>query len=220
MGYGIKILVEGDYALFTRPELKVERYSYDFITPSAARGILESIYWKPQIKWQINRIHVLKKPEFTTILRNEVDSKISDSDVKRMMNNSKSAKGYIDTTKSIQQRSSTILKNVKYIIEAEFIMTGKDSDTDDTPDKHYNVILRRLRNGQYFHKAYLGCREFPAKVSILEGDCPQSELSGEQDYGMMLYDMDYTGKQNITPVFFRAKMVNGIVELINVEKVR
>lgn len=220
MGYGIKILVEGNYALFTRPELKVERYSYDFITPSAARGILESIYWKPQIKWQVSRIHVLEKPEFTTILRNEVDSKISDADTKRMMNNSTSAKGYIDTTKSIQQRSSTILKNVKYIIEAEFIMTGKGSDTDDTPEKHYNVILRRLRNGQYFHKAYLGCREFPAKVSILEGDCPRSELSGEQDYGMMLYDMDYTDKQNITPIFFRAKMVNGIVKLTNVEKVR
>ena len=85
MGYGAKVLVEGDYALFTRPELKVERYSYDFITPSAARGILESIYWKPQIKWRINRIHVLKKPEFTTILRNEVDCKISDSDVRNIV---------------------------------------------------------------------------------------------------------------------------------------
>lgn len=220
MGYGIRILVEGDYALFTRPELKVERYSYDFITPSAARGILESIYWKPQIKWLINRIHVLKKPEFTTILRNEVDSKISDADAKRMMNKSISAKGYLDTTKSIQQRSSTILKNVKYIVEAEFIMTRKNSNTDDTPEKHYNVLLRRLKNGQYFHKAYLGCREFPAKIILLEGDCPKSELSGEQNYGMMLFDMDYTDKQNITPVFFRVKMVDGIVDLTNIEKVR
>jgi CRISPR-associated protein Cas5d len=220
LGYGIKVLIEGDYALFTRPELKVERYSYDFITPSAARGILESVYWKPQIKWKINRIHVLKKPEFTTILRNEVDRKISDSEAKKLMENSKAAKGYLDTTKSIQQRSSTILKNVKYIIEAEFIMTGIDSKEDDTPEKHYNVILRRLRNGQYFHKAYLGCREFPAKVTLLEGECPKSELEGEQDYGVMLFDMDYSDKHNITPIFFRAKMVDGIVDLTNVEKVR
>lgn len=220
MGYGIKILVEGDYALFTRPELKVERYSYDFITPSAARGILESIYWKPQIKYRINRIHVLKKPEFTTILRNEVDSKISDSDARKLMENSTSAKGYIDTTKAIQQRSSTVLKNVKYVIEADFIMTGINSEEGDTPEKHYNVILRRLRNGQYFHKSYLGTREFPAKVTLLEGECPKSELTGEQDYGMMLFDMDYIDKNNIIPVFFRAKMVDGIVDLINVEKVR
>ncbi len=220
MSYGIKVIVEGDYALFTRPELKVERYSYDFITPSAARGILESVYWKPQIRYQINKIHVLRKPEFTTILRNEVDSKISDSDVKKLISNSKGSKGYLDTSKSIQQRSATILKNVKYLIEAEFIMTGINSNEDDTPEKHYNVILRRLRNGQYFHKAYLGCREFPAKITLLEGECPKSELVGEQDYGMMLYDMDYSDKQNIIPIFFRAKMIDGIVDLTNIEKVR
>ena len=220
MSYGIKILVEGDYALFTRPELKVERYSYDFITPSAARGILESIYWKPQIKWRINRIHVLKKPIFTTILRNEVDCKISDSEVRKLMRKSNSAKGYIDTTKSIQQRSATVLKNVKYVIEADFIMTGNKSEEDDTPKKHYNIILRRLRNGQYYHKSYLGTREFPAKVTLLEEECPNSELTGEQDYGMMLYDMDYTDKNNIVPIFFRAKMVDGIVDLTNAEKVR
>jgi len=220
LGYGVKILVEGDYALFTRPELKVERYSYEFITPSAARGILESIYWKPQIKWRINKIHVLKKPEFTTILRNEVDRKISDSDVRKLMEKSSSAKGYIDTTKSIQQRSSTVLKNVKYVIEADFIMTGINSKEGDTPEKHYNVILRRLRNGQYFHKSYLGTREFPAKVTLLEGECPKSELTGEQDYGLMLFDIDYTDKKNIVPVFFRAKMVDGIIDLTNVEIMR
>ena len=220
MSYGIKVLIDGDFALFTRPELKVERYSYDFITPSAARGILESIYWKPQIVWKINKIHVLKRPEFTTIRRNEVDCKISSSDAKKLMESSKAAKGYLDTTKSIQQRSSTILKNVQYIIEAEFIMTGTDSREDDTPEKHYNVILRRLKNGQYFHKAYLGCREFPAKVTLIEGHCPKSELVGEMDYGMMLYDMDFSDKYNITPIFFRAKMVDGIVDLMNVEKVR
>ena len=183
---GVKVLVEGEYALFTRPELKVERYTYDFLTPSAAIGILESIYWKPQIKWRINKIHVLKKPEFTTILRNEVDSKISDSEVRKLMENSKSEKGYLDTTKSIQQRSATVLKNVKYVIEADFVMTGINSDEGDTPEKHYNIILRRLRNGQYFHKSYLGTREFPAKVTLLEGECPKSELTGEQDFGMVL----------------------------------
>jgi CRISPR-associated protein Cas5d len=220
MSYGIKVLVEGDYALFSRPELKVERYSYDFITPSAARGILESVYWKPQIKWRINRIHVLRKPEFTTIFRNEVDSKISDSDTKKLMENSRSAKGYLDTTKAIQQRSSTILKNVRYIIEANFIMTEISRRDDDTPEKHYNMILRRLRNGQYFHKSYLGTREFPAKVTLIEDECPRSELAGEQDYGMMLFDMDFVDKDNIVPIFFRAKMIDGIVDITNVEKVR
>lgn len=220
MGYGVKVLVEGEYALFTRPELKVERYTYDFLTPSAAIGILESIYWKPQIKWRINKIHVLKKPEFTTILRNEVDSKISDSEVRKLMENNKSAKGYLDTTKSIQQRSSTVLKNVKYVIEADFVMTGINSDEGDTPEKHYNIILRRLRNGQYFHKSYLGTREFPAKVTLLEGECPKSELTGEQDFGMVLYSMDFSDKNNIIPIFFRAKMVDGVLDLTNVEKVR
>lgn len=220
MGYGVKVLVEGEYALFTRPELKVERYTYDFLTPSAAIGILESIYWKPQIKWRINKIHVLKKPEFTTILRNEVDSKISDSEVRKLMENSKSEKGYLDTTKSIQQRSSTVLKNVKYVIEADFVMTGINSDEGDTPEKHYNIILRRLRNGQYFHKSYLGTREFPAKVTLLEGECPKSELTGEQDFGMVLYSMDFSDKNNIIPIFFRAKMVDGVLDLTNVEKVR
>lgn len=220
MGYGVKVLVEGEYALFTRPELKVERYTYDFLTPSAAIGILESIYWKPQIKWRINKIHVLKKPEFTTILRNEVDSKISDSEVRKLMENSKSEKGYLDTTKSIQQRSATVLKNVKYVIEADFVMTGINSDEGDTPEKHYNIILRRLRNGQYFHKSYLGTREFPAKVTLLEGECPKSELTGEQDFGMVLYSMDFSDKNNIIPIFFRAKMVDGVLDLTNVEKVR
>ncbi|NLY48295.1 MAG: type I-C CRISPR-associated protein Cas5 [Clostridiales bacterium] len=219
MSYGIRVLVEGDYALFTRPELKVERYSYDFITPSAARGILESIYWKPQIKWRINKIHVLKEPVFTTILRNEVSCKINDAEVRKLMNG-KSSKGYIDTTKYIQQRSATVLKDVKYIIEADFIMTGINSEEGDTPEKHYNIILRRLRNGQYYHKSYLGTREFPAKVTLLEEECPKSELIGEQDYGMMLYDMDYSDKNNIVPIFFRAKMVDGIIDLTNVEKVR
>ena len=136
------------------------------------------------------------------------------------MEKSKSAKGYIDTTKSIQQRSSTVLKNVKYVIEADFIMTGIKSEEGDTPEKHYNVILRRLKNGQYFHKSYLGTREFPAKVTMLEGECPKSELTGEQDYGMMIFDMCFTDKNNIIPIFFRAKMTDGIVDLTNVEKVR
>ncbi|NLL17209.1 MAG: type I-C CRISPR-associated protein Cas5, partial [Clostridiales bacterium] len=93
-------------------------------------------------------------------------------------------------------------------------------DEGDTPEKHYNIILRRLRNGQYFHKSYLGTREFPAKVTLLEGECPKSELTGEQDFGMVLYSMDFSDKNNIIPIFFRAKMVDGVLDLTNVEKVR
>lgn len=220
MGYGINILVEGEFALYSRAEFKVERYSYDVITPSAARGILEAVYWKPQISYRILKIHVYNEPTFTTIRRNEVECKVSASDAKKLMNRSESAKGYIDTTKAIQQRASTILRDVKYIIEADFIMTGVNSTEDDTKEKHYNMLLRRLRKGQCYHQAYLGTREFPARISLVEGEIPSSRLLGTRDLGFMLYDMNYTDKSNIVPEFFRAVMKDGVIDLTNVDKVR
>ena len=132
MGYGITIRVSGDYALFTRPEMKVERVSYDIITPSAARGIIEAVYWKPAIRWKIDKIHVLKEIEFTNIRRNEVSEKASER------------RPYLVAPEIRQQRAALVLKNVDYIIESHFEMTDK-AGAEDTVEKHYNIVLRRLR---------------------------------------------------------------------------
>lgn len=220
MGYGINILIEGDYALFSRVEMKTERMSYDVITPSAARGVINAIYWKPQIQYRIQRIHVYNPIEFTNFRRNEVSAKASASDAKSLMNNKASGKGYIDTTKCIQQRASTVLKNVKYIIEFTFDMTGIDSLEEDTPAKHYNMIMRRLRKGQCFHQPYLGTREFSAKVTLVEGEIPESDLKGTKDLGWMLYDIDFSSPENLVPEFFKAVMVDGVIDLTDVKKVR
>jgi CRISPR-associated protein Cas5d len=212
MGYGFNIDVKGELALFSRPELKVERVSYDVITPSAARAIVESIYWKPAIKYVIDTIHVYNEPQFTNIRRNEVSQKISHNDINKLMEG-KGGKGYLNTKEIIQQRASTLLRDVHYVVTGHFEMTGKNSgNEDECEEKHYNILLRRLRNGQCFTHPYLGCKEFPATVTLLEGEIPESPLLGERDLGYMLYDMEYN-EDEILPTFFRAKMVNGMINL-------
>lgn len=212
MGYGIAIRVWGDYALFTRPEMKVERVSYEVITPSAARGLIEAVYWKPAICWKIDRIHVLNEIRFTNIRRNEVSEKASTSEAAQRMKGSK-APFFLDTTQKRQQRASMVLKDVDYVIEAHFEMTGQ-READDTDEKHYNMIVRRLRKGQHFHAPYLGTREFPARLELLEeGEIPRSPLVGRRDLGWMLYDLDFSNPDDIQPWFFRAEMVNGIIDL-------
>lgn len=217
MGYGFLIDIQGPYALFTRPEMKVERVSYDIITPSAARGIIEAIHWKPAIKWVIDKIYVCNKITFTNIRRNEVSSKILVSNVRALMNGRKTV-DYINTTSDRQQRASTVLKDVHYVIEAHFEMTDKAGD-DDTPEKHYNIALRRIRNGQCYHTPCLGCREFPASFKLAEG-IPTTAYKGELDLGYMLYDMDYSNIDDIQPVFFRAILQDGVLDLKDVEFVR
>ncbi len=219
MGYGFKVEVWGDYALYTRPEFKVERVSYDIITPSAARGLLEAIYWKPAVKYIIDKIHVYNEPKFTNIRRNEVSVKILSSDAKSLMKGNSTAKGYINTKDVIQQRASMILKDVKYVIEAHFELTDKAGE-EDTNEKHYNIMLRRLRNGQFFHQPCLGVREFAANFKIIEDEIPKSNLKGERDLGFMLYDLDFSNLENIEPTFFRAKMIDGVVDLKNISVVR
>ena len=215
MGYGIKVKISGEYALFSRLDMKTERVSFDVITPSSARGILEAVFWKPAIKYHIDKIHVYNEPQFTNLRRNEVSEKIMYGDMLKLMQN-KPAKTYLCTKDIIQQRSALILKNVCYIIEAHFVMTDKAGERD-TEEKHYNMILRRLRKGQCYHQPYLGCREFPAKVEIVEDDVPKSGLAGKRDLGYMLYDLDYSDPENISPMFFRAVMNDGIIDLTNVE---
>jgi CRISPR-associated protein Cas5d len=220
MGYGIVVRVCGDYALFTRPEMKVERVSYDVITPSAARGIIEAIYWKPAIRWVIDKIHVLNEIEFTNIRRNEVSEKISESSARRIMNGAKEP-FYLSSNDYRQQRAAMVLKNVDYVIEAHFDIIQEKAGPEDTVEKHYNMALRRLRKGQYYSPPCLGTREFGARVELIEGDeIPKSKLSGRQDLGWMLYDLDFSNPQDIQPKFFKAEMQDGVIDLTQVRLAR
>lgn len=207
MPYGVKSKVWGDYACFTRPEMKVERVSYDCITPSAARGILEAIYWKPAIRWVIDRIHVLKPIRFMNIRRNEIASKISVGNVKKAMKDGKSPlELFIENDR--QQRAAMILKDVAYVIEAHFEYTGKENSNDG---KHLDMFNRRARDGQCFTQPYLGCREFAANFELIEGEIPKSQLTGKQDLGFMLHDIDFP--DDMKAHFFRANMNNGVIEI-------
>lgn len=213
MGYGITIRVQGDYALFTRPEMKVERVSYDVITPSAARGIIEAVYWKPAIRWWIDKIHVLKEIKFTSFKRNEVSEVVSASKVKQVMNGAVKPL-YLAATEKRQQRASLVLKDVDYVVEAHFEEVKEKWGERDTKEGHYNIILRRLREGQYFSSPCLGTREFGAKIELIESkDIPPSEIKGKRDLGWMLHDFDYTNIKDSKPEFFKATMINGVIDL-------
>lgn len=200
--------VWGDYALFSRPEMKVERVSYDVITPSAARGILEAVYWHPGIRYEVSRIFILNKIKFANIRRNEVSQKISASNVKKFMK-SKEGELYIATSRDRTQRFSMVLKDVHYVIEIQ-IETAEENFL-----KACNILKRRLIKGQCYHTPYFGTREFPANFKLCE-DISKMETAYPnevRDLGFMLYDMDYSDKNNIRPMFFRAKMENGIINV-------
>ncbi|MDR2753616.1 MAG: type I-C CRISPR-associated protein Cas5c [Oscillospiraceae bacterium] len=218
MGYGIKVAVWGDYALFTRPEMKVERVSYDVMTPSAARGIIEAVYWKPAIKWVIDKIAVCEPIRFTNIRRNEVKEKITGSRVRTAMTNGELPEPIV-AAKAIQQRAAMVLKDVCYSIEAHFELTGKAGETD-TKEKHYNIALRRLQKGQCYHQPCFGCREFPAKFALADALPHKAPIAESRDLGYMLYDMDFLDKEDIQPTFFRARLQNGVLDLTNCEVVR
>ncbi len=202
MSYGIKLRVWGDYALFTRPEMKVERVSYDVMTPSAARGILEAIYWKPAISWVIDRIHVLQPVRFENVRRNELANRVSVN--KRDMEEDKPVCRYIEDDR--QQRASMVLRDVEYVIEAHFELAGSE-DVDS--GKHLAIFERRVKKGQCFHRPYFGCREFPVNFEWCE-DIPHPSFSGEQDLGFMLHDIDFVN--DMTPHFFRAVMQDGVID--------
>ena len=208
----IRLEVWGDYALFTRPEMKTERVSYDVMTPSAARGILEAIYWHPGLMYHIDRIYVRSPIQFTNVRRNEVKSVVNARAAKSAMEKGK-GELWIATSEDIQQRAAMILKNVHYVIEAHFDMT-KRASPDDNPGKFQDILKRRSTKGQFYHQPYFGCREFPVNFALCEKipPCPL-ELKGEKDLGYMLYDMDYSDGKNIRPLFFRAVMKDGMIEV-------
>ena len=214
----MSVLMEvwGLTACFTRPEMKTERVSYDVPTPSAARGMIESIYYHPGLKWTIDRIWVLNPIQFMNLRRNEVSSKISASNVMQEANGGK--RSCIVTTQDIQQRATMMLKNVRYVIEAHFDMTDK-ANASDNPGKFQDIVKRRLRKGACYAAPYLGTRECTAHFRLWEGEAIEG-IDETRDLGYMLYDMDYSDPEHIQPMFFRAKMEHGCIDLRGCEVIK
>ena len=197
---GFCLEVSGDYACFTRPEMKVERVSYDVITPSAARGIYSAIFWKPAINWRITKIEVLNPIRWTSVRRNEVSAVASPRSDGILVEDVR------------QQRAGLILRDVRYRLWAEFDVLSAGED----PAKYAAMFDRRASNGQYFMHPYLGCREFSCRDIRLVKH-PESEaaktIQETRDLGFMLYDMDYSDPKDIKPTFYRPNMVNGVIEV-------
>lgn len=210
----VRLYVYGERACFTRPEMKVERVSYDVITPSAARGILEAIHWKPAIRWHVDRIHVLRPIRFQSIRRNEVGAKASAANAASAMKRGTTEGLGIAVDENRQQRAALVLVDVAYVIEAHFTMTAR-AGPEDTPAKHIAMFNRRAAQGQCFHRPCLGTREFPAEFALIaEGDAwPESTLvERERDLGWMLHDIDFTDGRNESR-FFRAEMKDGVIDV-------
>ena len=208
----IRLEVWGDYACFTRPEMKTERVSYDVMTPSAARGLLEAVYWHPGMRWAVDRIRVCAPIRFTNLRRNEVKATINARSVRTVMERGK-GELWLAAPEEIQQRAAMLLRDVRYVIEAHFDLTDKAAPGDN-PGKFQDIMRRRVERGQFYHQPCFGCREFPAHFRACEElpPCPE-ELKGERDLGYVLWDMDYSDPENIVPLFFRAKLKDGVLEV-------
>lgn len=233
MSYGFKILVEGDYACFTRPELKVERVSYDVPTPGALEGMLKSIYWKPAIRYVIDKIVVFNGINFVNIRRNEVKEKILYNNIRQQMKG-KDTDPCIYAADSRSQRASMVLKNVKYGVEFHFELTDlKNENEEDGESKHFNIIKRRLEKGQWFRTPCLGCCEFPAKKIELLNTFDEKMIStdilnmGDVDLGLMSYKVMFEDKgkplnnnwekpefsDKAYTVYYRPHMINGVIDV-------
>jgi len=192
--------------------MKVERVSYDVMTPSAARGILEAIHWKPAIRWIIDEIHVLSPIRFQSIRRNEVGSKISAANAKRAMNRGDVGGLQLLVDEDRQQRASTVLVKPAYAIVAHFELTPK-AGPDDHEGKHLDIFNRRAARGQCFHQPCLGTREFAANFELIPPDAPLPQAIPEtRDLGFMLWDIDHQAKDRPS-MFFRATLDNGVLKV-------
>ena len=214
MAFGVQLRVWGPYACFTRPEMKAERISYDVPTPSAARGILEAIHWKPAITWHVDRIHVLNPIRFQSFRRNEVGSKASTALAQRGMRVGSIAGLGISADGERQQRAATLLVDVDYVIEAHFEMTGHAAE--DSPAKHLAMFNRRAEAGQCFHRPCLGTRECPAEFALVTAGAPLPDTrllpdQRDRDLGWMLHDIDFAADR--ASRFFRARLVDGILDV-------
>lgn len=215
MSFGIRLHVWGERACFTRPEMKVERVSYDVMTPSAARGLLEAILWKPQIRWVVDRIHVLRPIRFQSFRRNEVGAKIPATSAERAMRAGSTADLGLVVEDHRQQRATTLLVDVAYVIEAHFELTPK-AGAGDTPAKYAAMFNRRAATGQCFHQPCLGTREFPASFALLADEAPPPpstlpEGDRDKDLGWMLHDIDF--EAGGASRFFRARLTNGVLDI-------
>lgn len=217
------IEVQGDYACFTRPEMKVERVSYDVITPSAARGIFEAIFWKPAIQWKVTKIEVLNPVRWISVRRNEVGSIMSP----------RSQGLFIEDNR--QQRAGLLLRDVRYRLHADLVFVPpdrrkrvstevpddlvseeerQDLKRDENPGKYNAMFERRARKGQCFNQPYLGCREFSCSFRFVE--TPEKEttpITETRDLGFMLYDLDFSDEMDPRPAFFRAKLDSGVIHV-------
>ena len=214
----MSILMEvwGPMACFTRPEMKTERVSYEVPTPGAVRGMIESVFFHPGLRWVPDRIWVLNRIQFMNVRRNEVKSKVLASAVLQEANGGKA--GAIFTSEDIQQRAAMLLKDVHYVFEAHFEMT-EQANPSDNHGKFQDIVKRRLRRGACYSTPYVGCRECTAHFRLWEGgEIPA--IDETRDLGYMLYDMDYSDPTDIQPMFFRARMEHGVIDLRNCEVVR
>jgi len=204
---GFCLEVSGEFACFTRPEMKVERVSYDVITPSAARAIFEAILWKPAIEWHITEIEVLNPIKWMNLRRNEVESVTSFRSAKTAMKEGSGLLGiYADEQR--QQRASLLLKDVRYRIHGQFTMTER-AGPQDSAAKFADMFRRRAEKGQCFNQPYLGCREFSCDFALADEKDGAPAINEDRDLGFMLYDLDYSDPAAPSPLFFRARMDNG-----------
>ena len=206
--------IAGELACFTRPEMKVERVSYDVITPSAARSVFEAILWKPAIRWHVRRIEVLKPVRFMNLRRNEVGSKVSTSNVTKAMNGSDIDLAiYADDPSERAQRASLLLRDVAYRIHADLEVRADRQDPMPA-QKHHAMFVRRAENGQWVNQPYLGCREFAARVRLVTDPAREPAPSSDtRDLGWMLHDLDFSDPADPQPVFFRAQMNAGVIDV-------
>ena len=219
MAYGVTLKVWGDYACFTRPEMKVERVSYDVMTPSAARGVLEAVYWKPAIRWVVESITVLRPIRFENVRRNELGHKLPLTNVTKAMKDGRSpVETFIEDDR--QQRAAMVLRQVAYLIQARFEPTAKWNAAQESEGKHLDIFNRRLERGACFPRPYLGCREFAADFGPDDGERPDEalieKLPGE--LGWMLHDLDYA--QGMQARFFKAQLKNGVMTIPPFEEAR
>jgi CRISPR-associated protein Cas5d len=204
--------VRGDWACFTRPEMKVERVSYDVITPSAARAVFEAIFYKPAVRWEVRRIEVLAPVRWMNLRRNEVASVVSSRNVQLAMKQGAGELAlYVDGDR--QQRAALLLRDVAWRLHADLAVRPDRRDTEP-PAKFFAMFERRARKGQCVNQPYLGCREFAARWRLVEN--PASEpapIAETRDLGWMLHDLDFTDPADPQPRFFRAQMTEGVIEV-------
>lgn len=204
----LSIRVRGQLAAFVRPELKAERVSYPVMTPSAARGVIEAILWKPAIRWRIDRIKVLAPIRWTAFRRNEVDSRASIPAAALIEQGGVAPMLLADESRA--QRNTVALQDVDYVVDTHFEMTERAGDGDNVK-KFTEMFLRRVSSGQHFHQPYLGCREFVADIEPVTEETP-ALIDETRDLGLMLWDLDFVNGRG-RPRFFRARLDRGVMEV-------